>query len=119
MRNEVLSNRLIDFAVEILRLTESLDNTYANNHISRQLVRSGTSVGANYEEARGAESKADFAHKMRIALKESRETVYWLKIIQRKEIIDSQILNSTVKEANEICAIFVSSIKTLNKKTEN
>ena len=76
MRNEELSDRLIDFAVRILKLTESLDDTYVNRHISKQLVRSGTSIGANYEEARGAESRADFVYKMRIALKESRETVY-------------------------------------------
>ncbi len=78
MKSDELADRLLVFAVRILRLCEALQGNYSANHIGKQLIRSGTSIGANYEEARGAESKADFVHKVNISVKEARETLYWL-----------------------------------------
>ena len=80
------------------------------------MLRSATSVGANYEEARGSESDADFLHKMNIVLKEARETHYWLKIINRTEILPTNRMTDILSEASEICAILVSSVKTLKDK---
>jgi four helix bundle protein len=82
-----LEDRLIDFAVAIIDVTEALPNSKAGNHVSGQLIRSGTSPAPNYGEARSAESRKDFIHKMKISLKELRETMIWLKIASRKRMI--------------------------------
>ena len=74
-----LDDRLIDFAVMVIGVVEALPNSKSGNHIAGQLVRSGTSPAPNYGEARNAESRKDFIHKMKISLKELRETVIWLK----------------------------------------
>ena len=78
-----LEVRLIDFAVQIIEIVETLPKTRAGNHIAGQLVRSGTSPASNYGEAQSAESRNDFIHKMKIALKELRETHVWLRIIEK------------------------------------
>jgi len=78
-----LEDRLIEFAVAIIKLTESLPRTRAGKHVGGQLLRSGTSPASNYGEAQGAESRSDFIHKMRLSLKELRETRVWLKIIEK------------------------------------
>ena len=76
---EDFADRLMKFAVNVLKICDSVDkSSFTAIHISKQLIRSVTSIGANFEESRGAESKADFAHKMRISLKEARESLYWL-----------------------------------------
>ena len=85
--------------------------------MSKQLIRSCTSIGANYEEARGAESDADFLHKINITLKEARESLFWLKVIQRSNLIQINLLSEIIKEDNKICSIFIASVKTLNRKT--
>lgn len=71
-----LSERLLTFAVSIIRLTKYIDASYASKHIANQLLRSATSAGANFEEGRGAESRKDFIHKLQLSLKEIRETLY-------------------------------------------
>src|SRR6188472_1991519 len=81
-----LEDRLIDFAVRIVKLAERLPNTPAGRHLSGQILRSGTSPAPNYGEARGAESYADFVHKLRIALKELNETKVWLKMTLRAKL---------------------------------
>ncbi len=80
-RNYDLQERLIEFAVRVLNVVESLPNSRAGNHVAGQLIRSGTSPAANYGEAQSAESRKDFIHKMKVALKELRETLVWLLII--------------------------------------
>jgi len=82
-----LQERFIDFAVRIIKLSEAIPESKAGKHICSQILRSGTSPAANYGEAQSAESKADFIHKLKIALKELRETEIWLKIIVRTELI--------------------------------
>jgi four helix bundle protein len=107
-----LENRLIDFAVQIISIVEALPNTKAGNHIAGQLVRSGTSPAPNYGEAQSAESRRDFIHKMKIALKELRETWIWLRIIERKPLCDPNEMTESIEECNELIAIFVASVKT-------
>ena len=108
-----LEDRLIDFAVRIIRMAESLPKTKIGNHISGQLIRSGTSPAPNYGEAQSAESRADFVHKMRLALKELRETRIWLFIIVRAGLINpTSKLESLLDENNQLISIFVTSIGT-------
>ena len=107
-----LEERLINYAVRIVKLSASLPKTAAGRHIAGQILRSGTSPAPNYGEARGAESYADFIHKMRIVLKELNETSIWLRVIERSELIKSQLLLDIVSETNELCRIFATSLKT-------
>jgi four helix bundle protein len=107
-----LEERLIDFAVDVINVVEVLPNSKAGNHIANQLVRSGTSPAPNYGEARGAESKKDFVHKLKISLKALRETSVWLKIIAKKEFCEPVQSKAAINECEELIAIFVSSTKT-------
>jgi four helix bundle protein len=123
MNNEVkdkkkfdLEGRLIDFAVLILEIGESLHNTRAGNHIGGQIVRSGSSPALNYGEAQSAESRNDFVHKFKIILKELRETNVSLMIIKRKPLTaKDELVDKAMKECNELIAIFVKSIETVNR----
>ena len=111
-----LEERLIDFAVRIIRTAESLPKSKVGNHIASQLIRSGTSPAPNYGEAQSAESRADFIHKMKISLKELRETRVWLLIIIRANLIkEISKLESVADENNQLISIFVASIKTANQ----
>ncbi len=111
-----LEGRLINFAVRIINIVEALPNTRAGNHIANQLVRCGTAAAPNYGEAQSAESRKDFIHKMKIALKELRETQVWLKIIQHKKSVKiKEELESLMNECDELIPIFFTSIKTARK----
>ncbi len=116
-----LEDRLIDFAVRIIEVAESLPKTKVGNHIGGQLIRCGTSPAPNYGEAQGAESRSDFIHKMKVCLKELRETKVWLKMIVRANLIkQSSKLDSLIDENNQLISIFFTSIKTAkdnNSKT--
>jgi four helix bundle protein len=107
-----LEDRLIDFAVAIIDVTEALPNSKAGNHVSGQLIRSGTSPAPNYGEARSAESRKYFIHKMKISLKELRETMIWLKIASRKRMITGEGVVASIQECDELISIFVSSTRT-------
>jgi len=112
-----LEDRLIDFAVSVINLVESLPNTKSANHLGGQLLRSGTSPSLNYGEAKSGESKNDFIHKMKVCLKELRESYNCLRIIQRANISpDEQLVIYLIKECNELISIFVKSIVTATKK---
>ena len=113
-----LEERLIDFAVRIIKLSANLPKTSAGKHIAGQILRSGTSPAPNYGEARGAESHADFVHKLGIALKELNETSIWLRVIHRSELIKSQLLSDIIQETSELCRIFATSLKTANAKRQ-
>ena len=111
-----LEDRLIAFAVHVIRTAEALPKTVTGNHIRSQLLRSGTSPAPNYGEAQSAESRSDFAHKLKIVLKELRETRVWLLIILRAAIIKPvTVLDPLLKENNELISIFVASLKTAAK----
>ncbi len=107
-----LEERLVDFAVRIIKLSAALPKTSAGNHIANQILRSGTSPAPNYGEARGAESHADFVHKLRIVLKELNETSIWLRIIQRSQLLSSESLALLIAENTSLCKIFTASLKT-------
>ena len=112
-----LEDRLIDFAVRIIRTAESLPKTRVGNHIAGQLIRCGTSPAPNYGEAQSAESRADFIHKMKVCLKELRETRIWLLMIVRANLIKpASKLKSLINENNELISIFVTSVKTTKQK---
>ena len=110
-----LEERLLEYAAQIVRLTEKLPDTRAGNHIAGQLLRSGTSPLPNHGEAEGAESKNDFIHKLSICHKELRESRRWLKLIQRVPLLsltDAAFLEASLRETDELLRIFVSSIRT-------
>ena len=111
-----LEERLIDFAVRVIRLSARLPRTPAGRHIAGQILRAGTSPAPNYGEARGAESLADFVHKLRIVLKELNETSVWLRIIERGEILESGLLTDIIQENRSLCRIFASSLKTAQRR---
>lgn len=107
-----LEERLIDFAVRIIRLTAYLPKTPAGRHIAGQILRSGTSPAPNYGESRGAESHADFVHKYGIVLKELNETSIWLRIIERSQMLKKELMTDLIEENTQLCRIFTSSLKT-------
>ena len=111
-----LEERLIDFSVKVLRLADKIPYTYAGRHLGAQLVRLGTSPALNYEEAQGADSKADFQQKMKICLKELREARICLKIILRKPLLVDNEINDVIRECNDLVAIFSSGLKTIKRK---
>jgi len=116
---QTLEERLVDFAVIVIGIVESLPNSKAGNHIANQLIRSGTSPAPNYGEAQGAESRKDFIHKMKISLKELRETSIWLKIIARRSMCDVGQIHTAIAECNELIAIFVKSTKTATENSRH
>ena len=111
-RADELEDRLIDFAVRIIKLSANLPKTPAGKHIAGQIRRSGTSPAPNYGEARGAESHADFIHKLRIVLKELNETSIWLRIIERSKMLRKELITDIVGENKELCRIFTASLRT-------
>ena len=112
MSKNNLEDRLVVFAVQIIDLSESLPNTFAGNHLGRQICRAGTSPALNYAEAQSAESRADFIHKIKIVLKELRETSVCIKIIALKGYASSNSIEHQQKENHELISIFMASIKT-------
>ncbi len=112
-----LQERLIDYTVRIIKLSEALRDTKAGKHVSSQVLRSGTSPAPNYGEAQSAESTADFIHKLKVALKELRETEIWLKIITKAKMIKPAYqLTPLLQETDEPVAILFTSIETAKKK---
>jgi len=116
-----LEDRLIDFAVRIIYVAESLPKTKAGNHIAGQLIRCGTAPAPNYGEAQDAESRADFIHKMKVSLKELRETKIWLLITGKANLIKpASKLEPLIDESNQLISIFVASVKTAKQnKSKN
>ncbi len=108
-----LEDRLLDFAVRIIRVTESMKRTPAGAHVADQLLRSGTSPFGHHGEAESAESRADFVHKLRICAKELREARRWLRLVARADLVAKPpLLEGILKEADELIRIFAASIRT-------
>ena len=114
-RADVLEGRLVQFAIDIVKLVGDLPQNFQARHIAGQLLRSGTAAAPNYGEARAAESRADFIHKLRIALKELNETAVWLRIIRGSFDIPTASLGKLVAENTELCRILVASIQTARR----
>ncbi len=111
-----LENRLINFSTSIIKLSTEIPNSYVGYHLSKQIIRSGTSVSLNYGEAQASESKKDFVHKMKIVLKELRETKICLKLLIKSKLFkNKQSMDSTYSECDELIAIFVKSLITVKK----
>lgn len=115
MKGNDIANRLLAFAARVLQLSKELPQDPGGKHVLRQIVRSATGGGANYEEARGAESRADFIHKVSVAAKEMRESLYWLRLIEEAGLVEHSISELT-REANELVAILTSSVKTAKRR---
>jgi len=111
-----LEERLIDFAVRVIKVVGKLSKTPVGKHVAGQLLRSGTSPAPNYAEARAAESNADFVHKLKIALKELNETSVWLRMICRAELMRAELLTPLIDENQQLCRILNASVKTAQKK---
>jgi four helix bundle protein len=114
-RGADIAQRLLRFAAAVVRLTSELPKDVAGRHVASQILRSATSSGANYEEARGAESRGDFVHKLGIAAKEVRETLFWLALIQRTGWSNGD-LTAAMREAEELGAILGASIRTAKSR---
>ena len=111
-----LEERLLEYSASIVRLVEQLSNTRAGNHVAGQLLRSGTAALPNHGEAQAAESPADFIHKMKICLKELRESYRWLILIRRVPLtLAETAVTSLINESDELIRIFVKSIQTAQR----
>ncbi len=116
-RSYNLEERLLRYAADIIRLVERLVDTRAGNHVGGQLLRSGTAPLPNHGEARDAESAADFIHKMKVCLKELRESDRWLRLIQEVPLVASPAeVTALVRETDELIRIFVTSVNTARRK---
>src|SRR6202049_4229739 len=107
-----LEQRFVSFAADILALSAKLPRTPQGRHVCRQILRSGTATAANYGEARGAESRSDFVHKLGIVLKELNETTIWLELIAKTSLLPSEEIVAIVAENRELSRIITASIKT-------
>lgn len=112
MKDNILIDKSILFASRIVKLHQHLIKNKKETIISKQIVRSGTSIGANINEANYGQSKADFISKMHIALKETAETEYWIKLLYLSEYIDNKMNESLLKDCIEIKRMLISSINT-------
>jgi len=121
MKGDDIAARLVALAVSVVKIVDALPDTLAGKHIAGQLLRSGTSPGANYEEARGAESRRDFVHKVGIALKELHETRYWLRVAAGAHLAPSHVLQEVLPEVEALCRILGTSKRTasINRAPRN
>ncbi len=116
MKNSVTHIKTKAFAVRIIKFYKYLTEEKKEFVLAKQILRSGTSIGANVRESYSAESTADFIHKLQIALKEADETAYWLELFIESEIIDENMFNSLSADLKEISSLIAASIKTLKTK---
>lgn len=112
MKGDDIADRLVNFGASVVRLVAALPQDRAGKHIADQLLRSATSGGSNYEEGRSAQSRRDFVHKVSLAAKEMRESVYWLGLVERARLAPHYEISPLVREAGELVAILMASAKT-------
>ena len=111
-----ITDRTFEYAIRIIRLCQYLEKQdRVSRTLANQLLRSGTSIGANTEEAQAGQSKADFIAKMSIARKESRETLYWLRLLKATELVGGKMISEIIKESDEIVRILTSIVKSAQK----
>ncbi len=111
-RGNELSNRIYDFTLKIVLLVKNLPNEMAAREIGKQLLRSGTSIAANYEEARGGFSKEDFIYKVSTAFKEAKETSLWLRLLRDSKIVSEDRIKELINESKELRNILGTSVRT-------
>jgi len=119
LQSEQLEERLIDFAARIIHLAGRLAKSFQGRHVANQILRSGTAGAPNYAEARGAESRADFVHKMRIVQKELNETAVWIRIISKSSLISQNLIVDILAENKELCRIATASVNTARRATSS
>ena len=112
MKENILKDKAYEFALRVVKLYQYLANEKKEFVISKQVLRSGTSIGANIEEANQAQSKADFIHKLSIAQKESFETHYWIRILRDSNFLTEKLADSILKDCEEVQKLITTSIKT-------
>ncbi len=117
-QESLIEERTFAFALRIVKAYKYLRNNHNEYVLSKQLLRSGTSIGAMMREAKFAQSRADFVNKASIALKEANETLYWIELLHESNYFDDQSFNSIHDEANQITAILVSIVKSTKQNTE-
>ena len=115
MKENILIDKSVDFAARIIKLCKFLEEKKNEHIISKQIIRSGTSIGANINEAQYGNSKADFISKLHISLKETAETEYWLRLLFKSEYIDEKMFNSLLEDCLELKKLLISSINTAKK----
>ncbi len=115
MKKDLLREKSFSFALRIIKLSKYLQSTHKEYVLSKQILRSGTSVGALIREAQYAQSKADFLHKLTIALKEANETEYWLLLLKESDYLDEKMFHSIYPEIDELLKLLISSTKTVKK----
>jgi four helix bundle protein len=120
MDKEQFKERTQSFALRVINLVEALPKDQTTSQvIGKQLLRSGTSVGANYRAACRAKSTAELITKLNITLEEADESLYWMELIVKAKLVDSKLLQNLMQEANEIVSMLVSSLKTLRSKPKD
>jgi four helix bundle protein len=110
-----LSERFEEFAAEVIKGIAKIQRNFAGRHIAGQLIRSATSAGANYEEACGAESRQDFIHKLQIVLKELRESLFWMRVSLKADLLAMEVVRPLLKEGNELANIIAKSVVTAKR----
>jgi four helix bundle protein len=105
MKGDDIAERMVALAARAIKVVDALPKNLTGKHIAAQLLRAATSSGANYEEARGAESSRDFVHKLGVALKELQEARYWLRVVERSELVGGARLAPLLEEIAELCRI--------------
>ena len=116
MKKSIAREKSYSFALRIVKLNKFLCEEQKEYVLSKQILRSGTSIGANIEEALGSPSEKDFAHKFNIAYKEARETHYWIRLLRDSDYLDVKIATSLLKDCDELMRILGSAIKTIRSK---
>ncbi len=110
-----ISDRLEDFAAEVIKRVYYINRTFAGRHVAGELIRASTSAGANYEEACGAESRQDFIHKLQIVLKELKESLFWLRMTIKADLAKMEVIDPLLKEGSELTNIIGKSVVTAKK----
>ena len=114
-KGDDIQDRLINFSVGIIKLCEKLPETHAGKHLAGQLLRSGTSPAPNYGEARGAESKRDFIHKLGVVLKELNESWIWLETARRCQLLAREVIIPILDECTQLSKIISTSVGTAKR----
>ena len=113
-----LEDRLLEFSARIIRLVDALPNARAANHVAGQLLRSGTSPYGHHGEVEAAESRKDFVHKLKVCLKELKETKRWLRLVQKSEMLPEKSVAPILAENEELIRIFFTSIRTAEQNSK-
>jgi len=114
-----LGERLLDYGVRVIKVVEAMPGTLVGRRIGDQLLRCGTSVGANYEESRAAESTADFIHELQVSLKELRESHYWLRLLSKAKTLPSNQLEELLNESHQLRAILSKAVATAKGRAKS